>query len=148
MKQTRSFENAPASVTAARRFATAALQDVSADTLESVALMVSELATNCVRHTRHGFELTIIKTAQEIRVEATDRGGGEPRMRSPGPTDPTGRGLRIIDMLSRAWGVEHRAARETTVWFTVASTAPAGAERASVSKVSRARRQTAGPTGA
>jgi anti-sigma regulatory factor (Ser/Thr protein kinase) len=136
MNQSRSFVQAPASVTAARKFATEALRGTPAETLEAIALMVSELATNCVRHTGGGFELTIIRAEREIRVEATDHGGGEPKMRSPGPTDPTGRGLRIVDMLAGAWGVEHRTGAATTVWFTVAiaSGPPIEGERARTSR--------------
>ncbi len=134
MNQSRSFVHAPASVTAARKFATEALRGTPAETLEAIALMVSELATNCVRHSGGGFELTIIRTEQEIRVEATDHGGGEPKMRSPGPTDPTGRGLRIVDMLAGAWGVEHRTGAATTVWFTIACGPPLEGERARTSR--------------
>jgi hypothetical protein len=103
------------------------LSGVSGDTLEAIELMVSELATNCVRHTSSGFELAIIRNGRDIRVEATDGAGGTPTMRSPEPTDPSGRGLKIIDMLSETWGVEHRSASGKTVWFTVADTAASGA---------------------
>ena len=30
---------------------------------------------------------------------------GTPTMRSPGPDEPSGRGLQIVDMLSESWGV-------------------------------------------
>ncbi len=40
-------------------------------------------------------------------------------MRSPEPTDPSGRGLKIIDMLSARWGVEPEPAEGKTVWFTI-----------------------------
>jgi anti-sigma regulatory factor (Ser/Thr protein kinase) len=95
-----------------------------ATSIETVGLMVSELASNCVRHTDSRFDLSIILTAREIRVEATDHGGGEPCLRSPAPTDPTGRGLFIVDTLAAAWGVEHRDASGKTVWFAVASDSP------------------------
>src|SRR5438477_12482863 len=107
MKQTRRFEHAPESVTAARRFAAELLEDAPSEALETITLMVSELASNCIRHTYSGFELTISQTVDDIRVEATDRGSGEPRIRHPGPSDPNGRGLQIVDMLSADWGVEH-----------------------------------------
>lgn len=131
MKQTRTFPHEPESVPAARRFAMSALRGVSADTLEAVELMVSELATNCIRHTDSAFELTITRAGGDIRVAATDGAGGRPEMRSPKPTDPSGRGLKIIDMLSAEWGVEQLAAAGKTVWFTVADTTPASAARAS-----------------
>ena len=119
MKQARTFPHEPESVPAARRFATSALRGVSPDTLEAVELMVSELATNCIRHTDSGFELTITRSEGDIRIEATDGAGGRPRMRSPKPTEPSGRGLKIIDMLSAEWGVDQRAAAGKTVWFRV-----------------------------
>lgn len=99
--------------------------------MEAVELMVSELATNCIRHTDSGFELTITRTGGDIRVEATDGAGGTPEMRSPKPTDPSGRGLKIIDMLSVEWGVDHRSETGKTVWFIVPDTAPASAQPAS-----------------
>jgi anti-sigma regulatory factor (Ser/Thr protein kinase) len=129
MRTTRTFENVPGSVTAARRFATEALSGVPGETVEVVALLVSELATNCVRHTDRGFELAISRTAREIRVEARDSGAGKPTMRSPGPTDPTGRGLRIVDMLAGAWGVEQRTGQGKTVWFTITAGLAPGSEQ-------------------
>ena len=86
MKHTRSFPHEPESVPAARRFATGPLLGVSSDTMDSVELMVSELATNCIRHTNSGFELTIDRAGGKIRVEASDGAGGKPEMRSPAPT--------------------------------------------------------------
>jgi anti-sigma regulatory factor (Ser/Thr protein kinase) len=100
------------------------LRGTSAETLEAIELMVSELATNCVRHTDSGFELTIIRDGQDIRVEAVDHAGGTPTMRSPKPTDPSGRGLKIIDMLSTRWGVRRGPTTGKTVWFTIRDAAP------------------------
>lgn len=130
MKQTRTFEPVPESVTMARRFATETLQGAPAETLEAVALLVSELASNCVRHTDTRFDLSIVLRDHEIRVEATDRGGGEPCLRSPEPTDPTGRGLLLVDRLAAAWGVEHEASGKT-VWFVIASDTGPASQRAS-----------------
>ena len=119
MRRTRSFPEQPESVTAARRFATDVLRDISPEVTATVELLVSELATNCIRHTDSAFELTIIQSGYGIRVEATDYDAGKPTMRSPEPTDPSGRGLRIVDALADAWGVEHRSAQGKTVWFTL-----------------------------
>ena len=125
MRNTRTFPHEPQSVPAARRFATSALSGASQETLEAVELMVSELATNCIRHTDSGFDLTIICSGQDIRVEATDHAGGTPTMRSPQPTDPSGRGLKIVDMLSARWGVRAQPFEGKTVWFTISDVAPA-----------------------
>lgn len=127
MTRTRSFPHSPHSVTDARRFATEALPAAPAATLDIIALLVSELASNSVRHTDSGFDLTITAGAREIRVAATDRGAGRPRMRSPAPTDPSGRGLQIVDMLSASWGVEPHPEGKT-VWFTLAVDVPVEAK--------------------
>ncbi|MDQ6607357.1 MAG: ATP-binding protein [Actinomycetota bacterium] len=124
MKRARSFSAEPQSVGAARRFAVAALDDAPLDVLEAVKLMVSELATNSIRHAETGFQLTICRAQGAIRVEVTDHAGGTPVMRSPGPEDPSGRGLRIVAMLSEAWGVDRAAAVGKTVWFTLSAAAP------------------------
>ncbi|MBV8944743.1 MAG: ATP-binding protein [Solirubrobacterales bacterium] len=127
MRDTRTFPHEPESVPAARRFATSVLRGASAHTLEAVELMVSELATNCIRHTNSEFDLTIIRNGSDIRVEATDWAGGTPAMRSPKPTDASGRGLKIVDTLSARWGVAPRASAGKTVWFMISDAgAPAG----------------------
>ena len=119
MRIRRTFTADPHSVRAARRFATEALPGCGADVRESVELMVSELATNGIRHGRTNFRVMIEQTPEEIRVAVTDGGAGTPQMQFPGPDEPTGRGLRIVDMLSERWGVERDTWKGKTVWFTV-----------------------------
>ena len=131
MRRMRTFPAIPQSVHAARRFATDTLRGSAAATLEAVELMVSELATNCIRHERTSFHITILGSTREIRIEVTDSGTGTPTMRSPGPDEPSGRGLQIVDMLSESWGVVPEQPSGKTVWFTVPATsgAPAASER-------------------
>jgi anti-sigma regulatory factor (Ser/Thr protein kinase) len=127
VRDSRTFPHEAQSVPAARRFATAVLRGTSSEILEAIELMVSELATNCIRHTNSCFDLTITRSGRNIRVEATDHAGGTPTMRSPKPTDPSGRGLKIIDMLAAGWGVQSEADAGKTVWFTISDQAPAPA---------------------
>ena len=119
MRIQRTFPADAGSVRDARRFAIEALAGTATDVRESVELMVSELATNGIRHGRTSFRLVIEQTPEQIRVEVTDEGDGTPHMRFPGPDEPTGRGLRIVDMLSERWGVDRDTQRGKTVWFTV-----------------------------
>jgi serine/threonine-protein kinase RsbW len=119
MTKSHAFEHAPESVSLARVFANGAISGAPPDVRETVTLLVSELATNCIRHSQGRFELSVAQTPREIRVEATDRGTGEPVLRSPGPTDPTGRGLQIVDMLASSWGFEPLGQQGKRVWFTV-----------------------------
>ena len=131
MRRMRTFPAIPQSVHAARRFATDSLSGSPASMVEAVELMVSELATNCLRHERTSFHITILSSTREIRVEVTDSGSGTPTIRSPGPDEPSGRGLQIVDMLSDSWGVEPEHPSGKTVWFTMppaSAAAPGGEE--------------------
>jgi anti-sigma regulatory factor (Ser/Thr protein kinase) len=119
MRKSQTFAHSPASVRLARDFARDALRGTPPEVVESVILMVSELATNCIRHANGPFDLRVIRALGEIRIEATDHGSEDPRVRHPGPTDPSGRGLQIVDMLSTDWGCRRQASAKT-VWFTVA----------------------------
>lgn len=123
MKRARDFPLKTTSVSAARRFAIEVLRDLPVEKLEAVQLMVSELATNSIRHAKTGFHLVITRKPDSVRIEVTDLAGGIPTVRSPGPTDPTGRGLAIVEMLSDAWGVEYATATDKTVWFTLGASA-------------------------
>jgi anti-sigma regulatory factor (Ser/Thr protein kinase) len=101
--------------------------------LDDVLLMVSEIASNAVRHTASAdeggsFDLTVSVTDDTLRVAVADRGGSsQPRL----PDDDEdelgvltgGRGLLIVDALASSWG---HAGDELgrVVWFEV--TAKAG----------------------
>lgn len=119
MIRTRPFACDPASVSGARRFVREVLAGEPQATLDAAELMTSELATNSVQHARTGFEITIHGTTGEIRVEVRDHGQGNPTVRSSSPTEPTGRGLRIVGGLSESWGVVP-GLRGKTVWFSLA----------------------------
>jgi len=113
------FPNDVTSVTAARHLVVDLLRDVHDDVCETAALMVSELATNCIRHARRGFTLRVRTTADQLRIEVTDAGEGRPRTRTPALLEPTGRGLQIVNLLAKDWGVSMHRNGGKTVWFTL-----------------------------
>jgi anti-sigma regulatory factor (Ser/Thr protein kinase) len=94
--------------------------------IDAVELMVSELATNSVKHAHSDFKVAIDDSGGEIRVEVRDTGRGQPALRFPAPTEPSGRGLLIVEALSHAWGTVD-APHGKTVWFTLPSKAKAAA---------------------
>ena len=121
MRHERAFANTPSAVGRARRFVVRQLDGVPGAVVDEVAIMVSELATNCVRHTVTDFTVGVEHTRHEIVVEVTDRGGGMPTVRRPEASEPSGRGLRIVQELADSFGVrELRAEPGKTVWFVVA----------------------------
>ena len=117
MTAARSFECRPEAVTAARRFVRETLSGESAEVLDAAELMASELTSNCVRHAETSFDVSV-RVGEDIRVEVRDSGGGRPRPLSPGPEEPSGRGLLIVEAMSDSWGVEPGAAGKK-VWFTL-----------------------------
>lgn len=117
----RRFRCDPREIAAARRFAREVLAGCAPEVVEAAELMVSELATNCVRHARTGFELAIEASAA-IRVEVRDGGPGRPTVLHPEPQEPSGRGLQIVQAMSEEWGVVPGASGKT-VWFTLCAPA-------------------------
>lgn len=117
----RTFPNAPVSIPQARRYAVNVLTGVAPEVAEAVTLMVSELATNSVRHAATEFTVSIDRDPDEIRIAVTDAGDAQPMLRSPGPREHSGRGLQIVNALADDWGVTEMVDRPgKTVWFVVA----------------------------
>ena len=96
MIEERTFPNARASVTQARRFVWNALADIDTATRSEIAVMVSELAANAVLHAHTGFQVRISDGDGSVRVEVIDSGPGEPHLRMTTPEQSGGRGLRIV----------------------------------------------------
>ena len=126
MRSTRAFTAQALSVAASRRYVRDVLRGHPLANIDAIELMVSELATNSVKHAHSDFKVSINDSAGEIRVEVRDTGRGQPVLRFPAPTEPSGRGLRIVEALSLAWGTAD-SPRGKTVWFTVPSKAEAAA---------------------
>jgi anti-sigma regulatory factor (Ser/Thr protein kinase) len=111
------FDGAPSSVAQARQFANAVLEAGGAtEDAWPVAQVVSELATNAVVHAGTPFVLSISHDDQHIRVAVTD---GRPLARASvrrlSNETTTGRGLRMVQTLGQAWGVDQTDAAKT-VW--------------------------------
>lgn len=109
-----------ASVPAARSFVTEALAGAPDELSSTAGLLVSELATNAVRHAgTPSFVVDVDVSADGwTRVAVTDTGMGHPIPRTPDPTVEHGRGLQLVAILADRWGAHRRrATQEKTVWF-------------------------------
>jgi anti-sigma regulatory factor (Ser/Thr protein kinase) len=105
-----------ASVAAARGFVAGFLRDHGDDDDWAAVQLVSELSTNAVVHAGTPFVVRVMVSDELVRIEVSDRNPAlraVPRHFSDDAT--TGRGLGMIEMLARAWGVDARAG-EKTVW--------------------------------
>ncbi|MFF0222826.1 ATP-binding protein [Streptomyces sp. NPDC004629] len=80
------------------------LWHVSEPTVENVVLAVSELVTNAIRYGRGDAGLKILYADDDVRVEVSD-GNPEPALTNAQPDDTSGRGLFLVAVLARDWGV-------------------------------------------
>lgn len=125
MSETRSFPSSPRSIKPARQFVARYFLDACA--ADAATLMVSELATNCVRHAHSWFTITVTpETSTTLRIEVRDHGDGvgSPRLCRPTPTEPSGRGLQIVAALAHDWGTSINETGGHTVWFTLVFETP------------------------
>lgn len=107
-------------LSALRRWAARAVPGLDADHLWAVQLVVTELATNAYEHGSGPVTVTASATHRPCSalLEVHDDGEARPSAGSPGPASCRGRGLVLVDGLSREWGV--RAAEPgKTVWARI-----------------------------
>ncbi|EST31695.1 ATP-binding protein [Streptomyces niveus] len=91
------------------------LWDVPAPLAEDVQLAVSELVTNAVEHGCGSVGLRMRHTGSELSVEVTDENPAPARLRAAEDDDVCGRGLLLVALLSKEWGVSDNG---RTTWCT------------------------------
>ena len=106
---------------AARATVDAALRVWHLDDLAGVAtLLTSELVTNAVLHARTDVRVVARHTPGEVIVLVFDGSDVIPSPSAASPEDEGGRGLLMVQHLSRDWGVE-RTEQGKVVWFALSS---------------------------
>jgi anti-sigma regulatory factor (Ser/Thr protein kinase) len=104
----------------ARRAVSEFLVDLGRDELlPSVALIVSELVANAIMHARTEMLLSLELVDDCVRVAVTDGSSSLPRWIPASPTATSGRGLLLVERLSRSWGVDRLPAGGKAVWAQV-----------------------------
>ncbi|MFC1417456.1 SpoIIE family protein phosphatase [Streptacidiphilus cavernicola] len=88
------------------------------DLIDTCELLVSELATNALRHGRGNIRLRLLRDTKLV-CEVWDNGYAQPRRRRARDTDEGGRGLQLVSMLADRWG-SRRTPSGKTVWFELA----------------------------
>ncbi|MEO6318608.1 MAG: ATP-binding protein [Acidimicrobiales bacterium] len=118
----RPFAPEALSVRAARDFVATVLRvNVFEGDADAALLLVSELATNAVRHAGTPFEVTVEVRGPSVRVAVIDGDiSHPPRVRRPGADETSGRGLLIVEELAERWGTEVLGDGSKSVWFVLA----------------------------
>jgi hypothetical protein len=79
--------------------------DPDAEWIDDVLIVISELVQNVSQHTRSGGELILSIDADTVLVEVGDGSTTTPRTTRPDSQRDGGRGLLLIEAMSRQWGV-------------------------------------------
>lgn len=112
---TRTFTATVHAAAQARDALSELIQDttLAAQTRDDLELLISELVTNAVVHTASDKVCVSVRSGDPLRVCVRDNGLGTPELAR---VDVGGWGLRLVDMLSTAWGVS-RVASGKVIWF-------------------------------
>ena len=106
------FAGRPEAAAGAREFARKALAGYPA--ADEAVTALNELVTNAVQHSRSGLpggslEVRLTVTAASVLAEVLDEGPlGPPVTVSRDPFAERGRGLMLVEALTRAWGANGR----------------------------------------
>lgn len=100
---------APAAAAARAFVAEAALALGLGPMAADLSIVVSELATNAIRHTASAFRVSLRVLEDVVRLEVHDAGMTYPALGAAGVEDLGGRGLAIISQLARDWGFGNHA---------------------------------------
>jgi anti-sigma regulatory factor (Ser/Thr protein kinase) len=108
----------PEASATARRALRRLRSDLDPPLVECMRLLVTELITNAVRHTRSPVvRLSVAVADPVVRVEVQDSGAGfVPQPRDEWRDREGGWGLVLVDRLADRWGVAREAAG-TRVWL-------------------------------
>lgn len=95
--------------------------DETADTVDDVLLLVSEVVANACLHAGGPSSLLLRCAAGRLRIEVTDASPVVPALRVPAdPARPGGHGMLIVQRLARDWGSEPVDGGKC-VWLEVAA---------------------------
>jgi anti-sigma regulatory factor (Ser/Thr protein kinase) len=106
-------------VPAARRFVADVLRSWGAESaLVDASVVVSELTTNAVLHAVSAFRVHLTRHEHGVRISVDDVGPARPEPRQATPEDFGGRGMKLIQALTRGWGCDVLETGKT-VWADV-----------------------------
>jgi serine phosphatase RsbU (regulator of sigma subunit)/anti-sigma regulatory factor (Ser/Thr protein kinase) len=94
-------------------------------TVDTAALLATELVSNATRHSDTGVELRVKMAADRLRVAVFDESHRMPHTVSGDAEATGGRGLQLVERLASSWGVQTEDGGKA-VWFELAADATSG----------------------
>jgi anti-sigma regulatory factor (Ser/Thr protein kinase) len=85
---------------------------------EEAVFLANELATNAIVHAHSEFIVEMSTDDEVCRIEVLDRDTQRPKIRARNFDSSHGRGLELVNAMSRSWGIERRTAGKT-VWCDI-----------------------------
>ena len=89
------------------------------DLVDDVTLVTAELVANAVLHARSEITVAVEPVGDGVRITVTDGSSILPRWSPSSATATAGRGLQLVERLSRRWGFEPLPAHGKRVWAEV-----------------------------
>lgn len=103
----------------ARDFLTNAFCPVhNAQVMDDAKLLVSELVTNALQHGTPPISMCVECDAIDgLRISVSDGDRSDPIPRQAAPDAESGRGMRLVDVISDQWGIDHHDGDGKDIWF-------------------------------
>jgi hypothetical protein len=89
--------------------------------VDDVQLVASELAANAVQHARTPFKVILERADEEVLLSVQDGSPSPPAHLASDCLDTAGRGVSIVDLVSRDWGVTDGPGEGKSVWASFAA---------------------------
>ncbi len=86
---------------------------------DETVLIINELATNAILYARSDFVVSLRRRRDLLIIEVADKSPEVPVAKGPGNSGIGGRGLTILEALSRAWGFHADLNGGKVVWAEV-----------------------------
>jgi anti-sigma regulatory factor (Ser/Thr protein kinase) len=87
--------------------------------VDDAHIVLGELVTNALMHSMDVFTLTLTLHGDQIIVEVWDCTDATPEVTTPDDLAVNGRGMFLVDALSKEWGVRPEEEGGKTVWARI-----------------------------
>ncbi len=92
---------------------------VRGDPVDNIRLVLGELVTNALTHSTDVFTLEVRLSGDLVVIEVRDANDATPEIELPDGLAINGRGMLLVNAVSKEWGVRHEKEGGKTVWAKI-----------------------------